>query len=151
MGGIFVICGVIGAVVLPIISDKKRTRTPLFIAAISTLVPLYIGITFLPNFGLLCAVAGVAGFAIMGVAPILFQHGAEVAYPVKEGTSFGVIILSGQVSGTLFVLLFEWLNGATSSILLPMLLFVGMTALQIPFAARMKESKILLALRGKDK
>ena len=85
----------------------------------------------------------------MGVAPILFQHGAEVAYPVKEGTSFGTIILSGQVSGTLFVLLFEWLNGATGAILLPMLLFVGMTALQIPFAARMKESKILLELREK--
>ena len=102
VAGIFVICGVIGAVVLPIISDKKRTRTPLFIAAVSILVPLYLGITFLPGFGLLCVVAGIAGFAIMGVAPILFQHGAEVAYPVKEGTSFGVIILMGQISGTLF-------------------------------------------------
>jgi FLVCR family MFS transporter 7 len=150
VGGVFVICGVIGAVVLPIISDKKRTRTPLFIAAISALVPLYLGITFLPGFGLLCVAAGIAGFAIMGVAPILFQHGAEVAYPVKEGTSFGVIILMGQISGTLFVLMFEWLNGATGSILLPMLLFVAMTALQIPFAARMKESKILLELREKS-
>ncbi len=151
VGGVFVICGVIGAVVLPIISDKKHSRTPLFIAAISALVPLYLGITFLDSFALLCVAAGIAGFAIMGVAPILFQHGAEVAYPVKEGTSFGTIILAGQISGTLFVLMFEWLNGATGDILLPMLILVGLSALQIPFAARMKESKILLELREKSK
>ncbi len=149
VGAVFVICGVIGAFVLPLISDKKRTRTPLFIVAISLLVPLYLGITFLSDFALLCIAAGIAGFAIMGVAPILFQHGAEVAYPVKEGTSFGVIILMGQISGTLFVLLFEFLNGATHSILLPMLIFIGLSALQIPFTTRMKESKILLELREK--
>lgn len=149
VGAVFVIFGVIGAVVLPIISDKKHTRTPIFITAITALVPLYIGITFLDSFALLCVAAGIAGFAIMGVAPILFQHGAEVAYPVKEGTSFGLIILMGQISGTLFVLIFEWLNGSTGSILLPMLLLVGLSTLQIPFAARMKESKILLELREK--
>jgi FLVCR family MFS transporter 7 len=151
VGAVFVICGVIGAFVLPIISDKKRSRTPLFIIAITALVPLYLGITFLSGFALLCIAAGLAGFAIMGVAPILFQHGAEVAYPVKEGTSFGVIILMGQVSGTLFVLLYEWLNGATHSILLPMLVFIGLSALQIPFVVRMKESKILLELREQAK
>ena len=47
--------------------------------------------------------------------------------------------------------MYEWLNGATGSILLPMLLFVGMTALQIPFAAKMKESNILLELRDQKK
>jgi FLVCR family MFS transporter 7 len=147
VGAIFVVCGVIGAVVLPIISDKTRIRTPLFIAAISLLVPMYIGLTFFHDFTLLCITAALAGFAIMGVAPIIFQHGAEVAYPVKEGTSFGVIILSGQISGALFIVLYNALTGATGSILPPMLLFVGLTALQIPFAARMKESKILLELR----
>jgi FLVCR family MFS transporter 7 len=151
VGAVFVICGVIGAFVLPMISDKKLVRTPLFITAITALVPLYLGITFLSGFALLCIAAGLAGFAIMGVAPILFQHGAEVAYPVKEGTSFGVIILMGQVSGTLFVLLYEWLNGATHSILLPMLVFIGLSALQIPFVVRMKESKILLELREQAK
>jgi FLVCR family MFS transporter 7 len=151
VGAVFVICGVIGAFVLPIISDKKRSRTPLFIIAITALVPLYLGITFLSGFALLCIAAGLAGFAIMGVAPILFQHGAEVAYPVKEGTSFGVIILMGQISGTLFVLLYEWLNGTTHSILLPMLVFIGLSALQIPFVVHMKESKILLELREQAK
>lgn len=149
VGAVFVVAGVIGAVVLPIISDKIRRRTPLFITAISLLVPLYLGITYLTGFTTVTIIAGIAGFTIMGVAPILFQHGAEVAYPAKEGTSFGLILLMGQISGVLFVLLFETISGAVGSIILPMLLFVILTAILIPFTLKMKESKILSALQNK--
>lgn len=149
VGAVFVVAGVIGAVVLPIISDKIRRRTPLFITAISLLVPLYLGITYLTGFTTVTIIAGIAGFTIMGVAPILFQHGAEVAYPAKEGTSFGLILLMGQISGVLFVLLFETISGAIGSIILPMLLFVILTAILIPFTLKMKESKILSALQSK--
>lgn len=148
VGAVFVVAGVIGAVVLPIISDKIRRRTPLFITAISLLVPLYLGITYLTGFTTVTIIAGIAGFTIMGVAPILFQHGAEVAYPAKEGTSFGLILLMGQISGVLFVLLFETISGAAGSIVLPMLLFVVMTAILIPFTLKMKESKLLSALQN---
>ncbi len=150
VGAVFVVCGVIGAIVLPIISDKVRRRVPLFITAISVLVPLYAGLTFITSLIPLCIAAGLAGFSIMGVAPILFQHGAEVAYPAKEGTSFGAILLMGQISGTLFVVFFDWLRSSTGAILLPMLLFIALSALLIPFSARMKESKVLLELREKE-
>ena len=149
VGAVFVVAGVIGAVVLPIISDKIHRRVPLFVIGISMLVPLYIGITFLTDFALLMIIAAAAGFTIMGVAPVLFQHGAEVAYPVKEGTSFGTVLLMGQISGALFVVLFEAISG-TGSVTIAMLLFVVLTAVQIPFAVKMKESNILTALRQKN-
>lgn len=149
VGAVFVIAGVIGAVILPIISDKIRKRTPLFIVAIALLVPLYLGITFLSGFATVMVVAGVAGFTIMGVAPILFQHGAEVAYPAQEGTSFGLILLMGQISGVLFMLMFEAISGEVGNIVLPMLIFVGLTAILIPITIKMKESNILKALQNK--
>lgn len=147
VGAVFVISGVIAAVVLPLISDKCRRRTPFFIGAISLLVPLYLGVTYIGDFTLLTVTAGLAGFMIMGVAPILFQHGAEVAYPVKEGTSFGLILFMGQISGTLFVFIFEAMNGGTGSIVYPMLLFVFLTLVQVPFTFRMKESDFLKSLK----
>ncbi len=143
VGAVFVVAGVVGAVVLPVISDRIHRRIPMFIAGMSLLVPLYLGITFLHNFVFVSVVAGAAGFTIMGVAPILFQHGAEVAYPVKEGTSFGLILLMGQISGILFVLIFEAVNGATHSPVIPMLLFTAATAVEIPLTCRMKESEFL--------
>jgi len=143
VGAVFVIAGVIGAVILPVISDKLRRRTPLFVAGITLLVPLYFGITYVSDFTFVTIVSGIAGFTVMGVAPILFQHGAEVAYPVKEGTSFGLILLMGQISGALFVAIFETVSQATGSINIPMLLLIAAAAIEIPFTLRMKESSIL--------
>jgi len=143
VGAIFVITGIIGAVVLPIISDKLRVRVPLFIGAISLLVPVYLGFTYVKSFILVSIIAGIAGFSIMGVAPILFQHGSEVAYPISEGTSLGVILLMGQISGALFIYVFEALNNITGSIVLPMLLITAVSALEIPFTFRMKESSLI--------
>ncbi len=144
VGAVFVVAGVLGAVILPIISDKLRRRTPLFIAAIALLVPLYLGLTYLNGVTVVTLVSAVAGFTVMGVAPILFQHGAEVAYPVKEGTSFGLILLMGQISGSLFVVLFEAIGKASGSIQLPMLIIVAATILEVPFTLKMKESQILI-------
>lgn len=143
IGAAFVVAGVIGAVVLPLISDKVGRRIPFLMAAVALLVPLYLLFTFMGSYILLVIVAAVSGFSIMGVAPILFQHGSEVAYPAQEGTSLGLILLMGQISGTLFVLLFEGLTGAFGSIVVPMVLIVVLNAVQLPLIAKMKESKSL--------
>ena len=143
VGAIFVVTGIAGAVILPIISDKLCIRVPIFISAIAALVPLFIGLTFVSNYLLICIIAGITGFVIMGVAPILFQYGSEVAYPIKEGTSLGVILLMGQISGALFVYLFETIQKASGSILMPMMLIVIVSAIEIPFTLHMKESSFM--------
>jgi FLVCR family MFS transporter 7 len=138
VGAVFVLAGIIGAVALPILSDKLRVRIPMFRIGIALMVPLYLGLTFLRDFWLVTADAALAGFCIMGLAPILFQHGAEVAYPAKEGTSYGLILMMGQISGMLFVALFEAIGGGT--MVLPMLIAVVLTALEIPATLKMRES-----------
>ena len=106
-------------------------------------MPLYLGLTFVESFLVLTVIAAIAGFSIMGVAPILFQHSSEVAYPAQEGTSLGMILLMGQISGALFVLLFEAISGASGSVTAPMIGIVILTAIEIPIVMRMKESKLV--------
>lgn len=142
VGAVFIVAGIIGAVVLPILSDRYRIRVPYFVAAIALLIPSYVGLTFVDQPILVAIIAGIAGFMIMGVAPILFQHGSEVAYPVQEGTSLGMILLMGQVSGIAFVYLFEVLNDALDTIVWPMLLFVLLTIVMLPITFRIKESTL---------
>lgn len=144
VGAVFVVAGVFGAVILPLISDRIHRRVPFFIASISALVPLYLGMTFLSDFIPLVLAAGITGFSIMGAAPILFQHGSEVAYPTQEGASLGTILLMGQVSGVLFVFLFEALAASFHSIVPSMLAIVALTAAEIPLTLKMKESPLLL-------
>lgn len=143
VGTVFVIAGIIGAVVLPIISDNLRKRVFFFVSCISLLIPVYIGFTFIKSFVLIAVLGGILGFLNMGVAPILFQHGAEVAYPIQEGTSLGLILLMGQISGALFVYLFEVLQNATGSVAWPMLFVVLLTVIELPVTLRMEESNLV--------
>lgn len=140
IGAVFVLAGVVGAVVLPIISDSRRVRIPFFVVALSLLTLAYLGFAFIDSFPVLVVIGAIAGFSIMGVAPILFQHGTEVAYPVREGTSLGLVLMAGQVSGILFVLMFEGLTAATSGPLVAMLAIVALTAAQVPIVRSMRES-----------
>lgn len=142
IGAIFVIAGIAGAALLPILSDKLNKKVPLIIGALLLLIPLYLGFTFVEPFTLLAVIAGLTGFTVMGVAPILFQHASEVAYPIQEGTSLGIILLMGQVSGVLFVYFFEVIANARGSIVIPMVIIVVMTILELPLAFWMKESKL---------
>lgn len=145
IGAVFVLAGVIGAVILPILSDRLRIRVPFFTASITILAPLYLGLTLIDDFLPLVLIAGIAGFTIMGTAPILFQHGSEVAYPTQEGTSLGTILLMGQVSGVFFVFLFEVLAAGTHSVIPPMLAIAVITAAEIPLTLKIKESALLKA------
>lgn len=143
IGAVFVIAGVLGAVILPVLSDRIGKRVPFFITSIVLLVPLYLGLAFIPDFLLLMLISGIAGFSIMGVAPILFQHGSEVAYPTQEGTSLGTILLMGQISGVLFVFLFEAMASGFHSIIPSMLAVAAITAAEIPLTLKMKESPLM--------
>jgi hypothetical protein len=45
----------------------------------------------------------VLGFFVMSAGPIGFQYAAEVSAPAPESTSQGLLLLSGQITGLVFV------------------------------------------------
>ena len=63
-----------------------------------------IGITFVTSYWLLLVSAFVFGFFLLSAGPIGFQYGAEVTHPAPEGTSNGLLLLMGQISGIVFIL-----------------------------------------------
>jgi hypothetical protein len=96
--------------------------------------------------------AGVFGFFIMGAAPVGFQYAAEVSRPAPESTSLGMILLSGQVSGILFILIMGLAGNVTmeafanasmaseSLTLLPFMIgFVVLSVINVFLTARMRE------------
>ena len=69
VGAVFIISGIVGAFILPLISDKTRIRVPFLIAGVSLMGLLIAGLTFFWAFGLLLAIAALLGFIIMGLRP----------------------------------------------------------------------------------
>ncbi|MDR3553086.1 MAG: MFS transporter [Clostridia bacterium] len=140
IGGIIVLVGLVGAVIIPIFSDKLRMRRNVMIVSLAVALPGIAGLAFLPNYGLLLASAALAGFFIMGVGPVAFQYGAEIAYPLPEGTSYGLLMVAGQVSGILFIVFLELCQ---KTLALSVLTALMVACFILSF--RLKESKIIIA------
>ena len=111
IGGLMLIGGVIGALVIPVISDKQQKRKKFLVICMIGAVPGILGLTFAgiissdPQIAYSIALTSsfILGFFIMSAGPIGFQYAAEVSYPAPESTSQGLLLLVGQVSGLVFV------------------------------------------------
>jgi hypothetical protein len=122
-----VVGGVVGALLLPALSDRARKRVPFMVLALAGATLALIGITYATGHGLLLASAFALGFFLLAAGPIGLQYGAEVAYPAPEGTSNGLLLMMVQISGIAFILGMDTLKSpATGSMTLSLLLLIGL-------------------------
>jgi MFS family permease len=113
IGAMMMGSGILGAIVVPIFSDRIRKRKTILVFCLAALIPGLAGLTFFSSFVPLVISSGVFGFFMMGAAPVGFQYAAEVSQPVPESISLGLILLSGQVSGILFIVLMGLFGNVT--------------------------------------
>lgn len=152
IGAVMMGSGIVGAVFIPVISDRIRRRKAVLVFCLAALLPGLAGLTFISSFLPLVISAGIFGFFIMGAAPVGFQYAAEISRPVPESTSLGMILLSGQISGILFIMIMGLLGNVTmeafanagkaneSLSLAPFMIgFVILSVINLFLAAGMKE------------
>jgi MFS family permease len=145
-----IVGGIIGALFIPILSDKYKKRTPFIIIALVGATLGLTGITFATTYWLLLISGAVLGFFLLSSGPIGFQYGAEITYPASEGTSNGMLLLMGQVSGIAFIFGMDSLkSAATGSMTRSLIFLIALMVLSILMSVRLKESVILS--REKDK
>ena len=143
IGGVIVIVGLVGAVIIPVLSDHLRKRRIPIIVSLAFAVPSIIGISFFPQFGLIMAASAVAGFFLMGAGPVAFQYGAEIAYPLPEGTSYGLLMVMGQISGILFTNLMYSFRLKSGSMSLSLTILIVIMAVGLFLSFKLKESAII--------
>ncbi|OGD17449.1 MAG: sugar phosphate permease [Candidatus Aminicenantes bacterium RBG_16_63_14] len=143
LGGLMLVGGIVGAVVIPIISDKSRRRKPFIVLALAGLIPGLIGMTFAASYGLLLLSGFAFGFFLLSAGPIGFQYAAEITHPAPEGTSNSLLILMGQVSGIAFIMAMDALKDpATGAMTTSLLILAGLAAASAVLAAFVRESPV---------
>jgi sugar phosphate permease len=146
IGGLMIVGGIIGALVVPLLSDHYRKRTPYLLMAVTGATLGLVGITFATSYWLLLVSAFVFGFFLLSAGPVGFQYGAEVTYPAPEGTSNGLLLLMGQISGIVFILgMDSFKSPETGSMTLPLIVLIGLMVLSLLFALRLREATTLMA------
>ncbi len=145
-GGAMIIGGIVGALVVPALSDRYRRRTPFLVYALLGATLGLIGVTYAPEYWLLLASSFVLGFFLLSAGPIGYQYGAEATYPAPEGTSNGLLMLVGQISGILFILAMDALKAPdTGSMTLPLLALIALMFVGVLLCTQLREAKALLA------
>ena len=143
-GGLMIAGGILGALIIPILSDHYRKRTPFIILALAGATISLVGITFATSYWLLLVSGAGLGFFLLSSGPIGFQYGAEITYPTSEGTSNGMMLLMGQISGIAFIFAMDiFKSPKTGSMTLPLMVLTGLMAIGILVSTQLKESSLM--------
>lgn len=143
-GGLMIFGGILGALVIPMLSDHYRKRIPFLVLALAGAVIGLVGITYATGYWLLLASAFVFGFFLLSAGPVGFQYGAEIAYPAPEGTSNGLLLMMGQISGIVFILAMDSFKSPVTGSMTPSLIvLIGLMILGLLLCTRLKESALI--------
>ena len=112
LGMIIIVGGVLGTMVMSVLSDKLNMRkilmiVCLLIAGVSLLIFSFLSGWILLLFGFLF------GFGLLGASPIALEYAVDATKPVPEPSSNGILMMSGQIGGIIFIIGLEdlTLNG----------------------------------------
>ncbi|MEN6410138.1 MAG: MFS transporter, partial [Anaerolineaceae bacterium] len=141
LGALMLAGGVLGAVIIPPFSDKKRKRQPFILFGLLLAIPGLAGVTFATSNWLLFISAFAMGFFLVSTSPIGMQYAAEVTQPTPEGTSNGLIQLFGQAS-VVFVYILEALKTPDGSFTPALLLAIGLLMVSALLVTQMKDPEI---------
>lgn len=146
IGGIMLVGGIIGALILPVLSDKLKRRKAFLVIAMAGATPGIMGLTFFTNYPLLLTSSFIFGFFLLGAgAPVGFQYCAEITRPAPEAISQGLLLFTGQASGVLFIIFMNLVG-----IKLSMIIFILFALINTVLSLCLKESKMILASRNTD-
>ena len=148
-GGLMILGGIIGAVIFPPLSDRYRKRTPFIFLALAGAILGLVGITYATSYWFLLVSAVVLGLFLLSAGPIGFQYGAEIAYPAPEGTSNGLLLLMGQISGIVFIFgMDSFKSPLTGSMTPALVVLIFLMGLSLLLSTRLRESALITGQEG---
>lgn len=143
LGAVLMVSGIVGCLIVPPLSDKYRKRKLFIIVCIIFSGPGLIGLTFANSYWLLLVSGIVLGFFLLSAAPVIFQYAAEVSYPSPEATSQGVLMLSGQIAGIMFIFGMDYFRTESGSMTPFLIVLIGLSLFNILLSLMLTESKLI--------
>jgi cyanate permease len=144
VGGVMIAAGIAGAIVIPLLSDRKQKRVPFIRFALLGATIGLIGVSFSTNYSIVLLSGAILGFFLLSSGPIGFQYGAEITYPASEVSSNGLLIMMGQISGIAFIFGMDiFKSKKDGSMGNPLLVLIALMVISIFVSLKLKESKLM--------
>jgi sugar phosphate permease len=139
ISAILIFSGMLGCIIIPIISDKIMRRKPFLILAslIGTLTVT--ALIFVNGYSLNMINGIILGFFLISALPIMLTMSTEITGAKFAGISVGFLQLLGNAAAVIIVPVMEFLRGATNQFILPLTLLAVLLVISFILAIIIKE------------
>jgi predicted MFS family arabinose efflux permease len=105
LGGAVIVAGIVGAAVIPALSDRLARRKPFVIGCTAVALALTLPLCSLASYPAALAVGAALGFAFLPAYALLLEMSAELAGADAAGLATGMLMLTGNAGAVVVVLL----------------------------------------------
>jgi MFS family permease len=139
ISAILIFSGMLGCIIIPIISDKIARRKP-FLMLASLIGAMSVTVLIFANGYSMNLVNGIVlGFFLISALPIMLTLSTEITGARFAGISVGYLQLLGNAAAVIIVPVMEILRGATNQFVLPLALLAILLATSFTLAILIKE------------
>ena len=122
ISAVLILSGLVGCIVIPLISDKVRRRKPFLILASLVGAISIIALIFIRGYTANLLDGILMGFFLISALPIMLTMSAEITGPRYAGVSVGYLQLLGNIAAVVLVSSMEGLRSATGQFVAPLAL-----------------------------
>ena len=131
VGGLIILGGIFGSIILPALSDKLRKRKPFLIGcSIAGLLISYPFCVTTDYMAVLIIGASLGFFFLPGYA-LLLAMSEEIVGAEKAGASTSLIMLTGNLGGTIVIILMQLVKGDSDSWINAIYLMLGLLVMAV--------------------
>jgi MFS family permease len=139
ISAILVLSGIVGCIVIPLVSDRIMRRKPFLLLASAIgavcIVALMVGKGYAAN-----VVNGIfLGFFLISALPIMLTMSAEITGARFAGISVGYLQLLGNAAAVAIVPIMESMHGITGQYILPLAFIAGLLGISFILAIVIRE------------
>lgn len=140
VGGVIIVGGIIGAVIVPLLSDHYRRRKP-FLVACALVAAACVGPLCLQSSVTALMVLGAAlGFFFMPAFALLLDMSAQVAGADKAGAATSLLMLFGNAGAVVVILAVPFIKSPTGGYGAAAALFMGLMAVAVVLSGLLPET-----------
>jgi MFS family permease len=139
ISAILVLSGIVGCIVIPLVSDKIMRRKPFLLLASAVGAVCIIALMVAKGYAANIVNAIFLGFFLISALPIMLTMSAEITGARFAGISVGYLQLLGNAAAVAIVPIMESMHGVTGQYILPLTFIAGLLGISFILAMVVKE------------
>lgn len=139
ISAILILSGMIGCIIIPMVSDKIMRRKPFLILASVIGSASIVALMLSKGYSLNMVNGIILGFFLISALPIMLTMSAEITGARFAGISVGYLQLLGNAAAVAIVPIMEFMRGTTGQWILPLAFIAGLLAVNFILSIVIRE------------